>query len=269
MTFHLPSFLRRVRRRLCQPIPVPALPAGGAGNRHRRISSGRRADDPRGARPGGCRRSPGRSPRQGGRERHRRRTAASALSEPHMASAEGLYIQIAHQVPERTRLRLAPAPVDAVLAEQLANVLVTVPGMKEVQINRRTGSVLCRHQDGIDAGKILALLQETSRAAILQPGEKPPAPAPVVGSSAVGRALANAFRSMNTQLLTVTRGSLDLGTVAAFGFMGAGALEVATTGKLPVPPWFNLAWWSFRTFMTFETGPRADSPAPPTQGATS
>ena len=187
---------------------------------------------------------------------------------PVMASAELLYIQLAHQVPERTRLRLAPAPVDPILAERLANALVTVPGMRDVQINRRTGSVLCHHQVGIDAGSIFPLLQDTCHATILQPGETPPVPPPVGGSSTVSRALANAFRSMNTELLTATKGSIDLGTAAAFGFMSAGAFEVAATGKLPVPPWFNLAWWSFRTFMTFETGPRADAPAPATPGTT-
>ncbi len=186
-----------------------------------------------------------------------------------MASDENFYIQIAHQVPGRTRLRIGPAPVDVVLAEQMANTLVAVPGMGEVQINRRTGSVLCQHDEGTTAGAILAALgPEAFPAKILQPGETPAAAPVIAGPSAVGRAMAGAFRSINAELLTVTKGSLDLGTAAAFGFVGAGAFEVAATGKLPVPPWFNLAWWAFRTFMTFETGARADAPAPQPKGTT-
>jgi hypothetical protein len=47
-------------------------------------------------------------------------------------------------------------------------------------------------------------------------------------------------------------GSVDLGTLATLGMLGAGAVQVATTGALPFAPWFNLAWWGFRTFVTSE-----------------
>jgi hypothetical protein len=33
-----------------------------------------------------------------------------------------------------------------------------------------------------------------------------------------------------------------------------GLVEVAATGKLPAPAWFNLLWWSLRSFMTFNPG---------------
>ena len=45
---------------------------------------------------------------------------------------------------------------------------------------------------------------------------------------------------------------MDLGVLATLGLIGAGAAEIVVTGKLPIPPWFNLAWWGFRTFMTTE-----------------
>lgn len=185
-----------------------------------------------------------------------------------MAPAAKLYVQIAHQVGGRTRLRLSPPPLEAPLAERLAATLVSVPGMRQVAVNRRTGGILCHHAPGLDAGAILCVLRDAAPATTLEPGQSPPASLPTDGPSSLARAMAGAFRSMNADLLTASQGSLDLGTAAAFGFMSAGAVEVATTGNLPIPPWFNLAWWAFRTFMTFEAGPRPTSAATPAMAAT-
>jgi hypothetical protein len=62
--------------------------------------------------------------------------------------------------------------------------------------------------------------------------------------------------------IAATPGAVDLGTLATLAFVGAGALEVAVSKKLPMPPWFNLAWWGFRTFMTVEK-PEIDATASP------
>jgi hypothetical protein len=43
------------------------------------------------------------------------------------------------------------------------------------------------------------------------------------------------------------------------GFLVAGALRLMLYRELPASQWFNLAWWGFRTFMTFEK----EAPAPP------
>ena len=48
-------------------------------------------------------------------------------------------------------------------------------------------------------------------------------------------------------------GAVISGYAILDGFdLGAGAADVIASGKLPLPPWFNLAWWGFRTFMTTE-----------------
>ena len=37
-------------------------------------------------------------------------------------------------------------------------------------------------------------------------------------------------------------------------FCWQGPREIVTTGTIPAPPWFNLAWWAFRTFTFFPRG---------------
>jgi hypothetical protein len=58
--------------------------------------------------------------------------------------------------------------------------------------------------------------------------------------------------------------ALPRGFAAGCGRLG----EVPVKGNLPAPPWFNLAWWVFRTFITFEAGGGAPTSAdnPPAQG---
>jgi hypothetical protein len=174
------------------------------------------------------------------------------------APVELCYARLVHHLPERTRLRLSPAPIASADAERMADALGPAAGMKQVEINRRTGSVLCLHDQRLHPDTILeALRRADPRVSVLQPGQTPPAPPPVEGPSAVARSLAKAFRSLNSDLLTVSRGSLDLGTLTTLGFVSAGAVEVVMKGDLPMPPSFNLAWWAFRTFMTFGTGTRS------------
>jgi Heavy metal associated domain 2 len=163
------------------------------------------------------------------------------------------FLTVAHAVPGRTRLRVHPTPLAIDTAEAIATRLAAQPGVTDVEVNRLTGSVRCHHREDLSASDLLELVQAALPGAVmLGPDQAPPPPEPPASRSAVARSVAQAFRAVNQQVLTATNGSLDLGTIAALGFAGTGAVEVMVKGNLPAPPWFNLAWWAFRTFITFE-----------------
>ncbi len=94
--------------------------------------------------------------------------------------------------------------------------------------------------------------------------------------AAAWRATLRFFKGVNVDVLRATEGRADLGTVAALGFMVAGAVDVVVTRKLPFPPWFNLAWWAFSTFATVEGAAishtkspvRQNGHGPPTESGT-
>ena len=175
--------------------------------------------------------------------------------------ATTFFLTIAHAVPGRTRLRVHPTPLEVDTAEAIATRLAAQPGVADVEVNRLTGSVRCHHREDLPASDLLDVVQAALPGAVaLGPGQAPPPAEPPEGRSAVARSVAQAFRAVNQQVLTATNGSLDLGTIAALGFAGTGAVEVMVKGNLPAPPWFNLAWWAFRTFITFE-GNHAGAPA--------
>ena len=156
---------------------------------------------------------------------------------------------VVHAVPGRTRLRvrvraelLSPAR-----AERLADELTAATGITKVEINRRTGGILVSHVPTLGAADVAAL----AYTALSAMSDEAPAPAAgVPGITGIAREVHRMFVEADRDLREATDGMLDLGTATTLTLATAGALEVAVTQKLPVPPWFNLAWWSFRTFMT-------------------
>jgi len=184
-------------------------------------------------------------------------------------------IYVAHESPGRLRLRLpwlreAPDTVDA-----LADRLAALEGMEEVRIRPWTGSVLCLYDPTALRKEAIveATKAQTGVELVLRPGERSReeeealARAALENGSAVAVALSSAVMGMNHDVLRATAGRLDLGTLAAAAFAVAGAAEVVATGKLPLPPWFNLGWWAFRTFTTMEATAIAKASAPEREAA--
>lgn len=168
-------------------------------------------------------------------------------------------VQLVHDTPGRLRLRLRwlrDAPDEA---RDLADALARVDGSMHVELRPWTGSLLCRFDPArVDAERILALVQrETGAETVRRPGEH--APELDVGvrrtaglrASRFSHAVRESFRGINRSVMRHTDGHLDLGSLAALGFLALGAAEIASARKLPAPPWFNLAWWSFRTLTIF------------------
>jgi len=172
------------------------------------------------------------------------------------------WIQIVHHIAGRTRLHAPALRRDTVRCEQLADALSTLPGVREVHVRPYTGSALVIHDRSLAAPSLAEAAARAIDARVLEPGESPPVPAYVPPFSSVARTLAQAVREIDRDILRKSDGTVDLGTLAALGLFGAGAAQIVATGKLQHPPWFNLAWWGFRTFVTTEQEEiEADRPA--------
>ena len=174
------------------------------------------------------------------------------------------FIHAVHALPGRARFRL-PWLHDQRRSDEaarLADELARLPGMREVQVRAYTGGVLCLYDpQRLDQASILAaLVRVTGVDGTLGPGERPPLDDVLrrAGPGEVARELARFFKNLDDEILSATAGKLDMGTLATFGFLGAGALNVAVGRQATAPPWFNLAWWGLRTFMLFEADAVAD-----------
>lgn len=176
-----------------------------------------------------------------------------------MATTHPRVIRLVHSLPGRTRLRLPWLRTDPEAATALADHLSDLAGMLEVRVRPRTGSVLCRYRHPLDEERLIrAVRRQTHVATLVRPGDDLSHLRPVAaldaqrGSATVARAMARSASALNREVLEFTDGRLDLATLAALGFLTGGAVEIGVTRQLPVPTWFNLAWWAFRTFMQFE-----------------
>jgi hypothetical protein len=190
-----------------------------------------------------------------------------------MATEAVDYIEIAHRIPGRVRVRMPFLRKRRDDAERVARRAAELPGVLEVEGHPFTGSLVVRFDaERVDEDRVLAALRDATGVTLMvRRGERRPAPRVVPGApaSAVGRATMEAFRGLDEELLRITEGGMDLGVLVTLGFVVAGAFEVMVTQKIPAPPWFNLAWWGFRTFMTVEApairengaGAASDSPA--------
>ena len=163
------------------------------------------------------------------------------------------WLAIAHHLPDRTRLRTPVLRKDPAACERLADVLAAIPGVREVNIRPYTGSVLVDHDDKLAIGTLVATAREALAIdRVLAAGERPPLDPEVPPFSSIARKVVVAVREVDRDLRRSSDGTVDLGMLATLGFLSAGAAEVIASKELPLPPWFNLAWWGFRTFMTTE-----------------
>lgn len=163
------------------------------------------------------------------------------------------WLEIAHHLPDRTRLRTPVLRKDAPAAERVADALAAIPGVREVKVRPYTGSILIEHKPEIAVDALLDVVRSAlAIERVLAVGETPPVDPDVPAFSSVARKLASAVRELDRDIRRQSAGSVDLGMLATLGFVTAGAAEVAISGELPLPPWFNLAWWAYRTFMTTE-----------------
>lgn len=169
-------------------------------------------------------------------------------------------IRIAHHMPGRTRVRLSwlrHAPEET---EALATYLSGLDGMLEVEIQPRTGSVLCLyHPADLDHHQVVShICRHTGVDTVVAPGEVHPSELEALERAArqqgagIAREVARVFRTVNVDLLRMSNGRVDLPIATALALLSVGAVEIVRSGKLPAPPWFNLAWWAFRTFATME-----------------
>lgn len=163
------------------------------------------------------------------------------------------WLMVVHHLPDRTRLRTPLLRKNQAASAQVADALAAVAGVRQVTVRPYTGSVLIEHDEALP----LASLVDTVRGAlsiehVLAAGERPPLDTEVPPFSSIARKLVIAVREIDRDIRRGSEGTVDLGMLATLGFFGAGAVEVVASGKLPLPPWFNLAWWGFRTFMTTE-----------------
>jgi hypothetical protein len=161
---------------------------------------------------------------------------------------------VRHALPRRVRLLAPRLAWHRAACAEIARALAADEDLAKVTVRPTTGSVIVEGDEralSADAlaQKLAALLadardEEGRRLADLRPEDHP-------GPTRIARAVVRAVVGINGDVRAALDDRADLGTILPVIFAMLGITEAGVTRRLPAPTWFNLLWWSLRSFMTF------------------
>lgn len=172
--------------------------------------------------------------------------------------------KVVHHIPGRLRVRLPRARGNPALLRQLAEFVKAYGGVREVEINPATGSILVRY-DPESPDEIRALLRETENArsdfdSIPELGEADELAEKIqkeaeflAAHSTLAQYVVNTVKALDRDIRVATDNAVDLKVLlpaglAVWAFLKAGA-EVST------PLWVTLAIFSFNSFVALHGHP--------------
>jgi hypothetical protein len=170
-------------------------------------------------------------------------------------------IRVAHAIPGRIRLKVPQLRENPTLASEIQTRLVSAPGIRLVEINPTTGSVLvfCETQESVSSDSLRALAAPLAtlfpevdikglEARFLQSANGTPSPL-TGGISAF-------FGTLNTGIRQLTRGGADLKILVPLTLFVFGVRSLLMSEKPVVPTWYDFLWFALGTF--FMLNPRPD-----------
>ena len=178
--------------------------------------------------------------------------------------------QIVHHIPGRLRIKLPSAKGKAAMLEHIKRALSPQHGVRRVDVNPMTGSVLVHYEPDFHNEYLLRLAAHAENAKLftLEPPEltetdefvhKVKVEAEFLASrSEAARTIVDFFKRLNESVKVATGNAVDLNvllplSVAIFSFFEVG-VEAAT------PLWVTLCIFSFNSFVTlhYPTSSSAD-----------
>ena len=169
-------------------------------------------------------------------------------------------VYLAHESLGRVRFRLSWLRDCRLEATPIADALSELAGVDEVEVRPFTGSVLVTYDPSrADVAAIrAALFAATGVAEVTRPGHETPEQLRQIlrGSfeegSRVAQAAVKAFDGINVDVLRLSHGRVSLGAVTSLALWLGAAARVLSSGRLELPEWHQLLWWSFRSFSDLE-----------------
>jgi hypothetical protein len=163
-------------------------------------------------------------------------------------------VTLESSLPRRARMAAPLLAYHRKACARVAEAIAREGPFAKVTVRPQTGSVIVEGEPGsIAADRLVQRLAELV-AEERDDEDRPLATAkrePAPGPTRVARVVAHAVAGINADVRSALDERADLGTLFPVFFGLCGLAEVGSTGKMPVPTWFNLLWWSLRSFMTF------------------
>jgi len=165
-----------------------------------------------------------------------------------MPRSEHSAVKVVHRLPHRTRIRMPKVHRTRGKMEKMGDRLRQIDGVKDVQVDHRTGSILLKHTD--DPGIIESLMASLEDAGDLFLSVMMEEEGPESELSIVSRFLKETLGSANTNVARSTRGFIDLRMMVPLGFLSAALWKMRGTKEwlVEVPP-YVLLWYAWDSYM--------------------
>jgi heavy-metal-associated domain-containing protein len=171
-------------------------------------------------------------------------------------------IRVVHAIPGRIRLKAARVRKNFALAEEIQTRLAAVLGIRQVEVNPHTGSVLVLYeaQDGVSPASFRALVEPLStlfpdfdfkdfaERQLLSTND-------ASSASSLAGSIASFFGTLNTEVGKVTGGSADLRILVPLTLFVLGVRGLVGSEQRLFPNWYDFFWFSLGTFFMLNPRP--------------
>jgi hypothetical protein len=168
-------------------------------------------------------------------------------------------IKVVHAIPGRVRVKISHLKEDPALAREVQERLSAVQGIRQVEVNPVTGSVLVLY-DRTALESLDSLLSLAAWFSSLFPDlEFGDVDGWITSANANGNAapltdqLASFFGSLNAKVGETT-GGFDLKLLLPLSLFLLGVRGMLVAGKSVFPAWYDLFWFAFATFFMMNPG---------------
>jgi len=144
---------------------------------------------------------------------------------------------ISHQTAERLRIRIPSKRGDAEYFNWLKEQFSSLKGIKKLEVNPLTGSVLIIHNSNKESLMEYAMANNFFS---LKGLDSYP--------TGLQRRVSETFNGFNTQLKELTDGELDIGGLAFLILLGAGIYQISR-GNITAIPWYAAFWYALSIFL--------------------
>ena len=161
-----------------------------------------------------------------------------------------------HAIPGRTRLKIGALRGNPGLARELESRLGGEPGIRAVEANPATGSLLVRYDVEApgwrDHTRVLgdalhAVTPDVDTARIAE--QLATMPAPANGAVGIeGHQVMEFFRGLDEQV-KATAGGPGLKLLVPFALVLLGVRGILTSDTVATPRWYDFLWFGFATFL--------------------
>ena len=160
---------------------------------------------------------------------------------------------IVHSSPGRIRVRLGPDLRTPDLMRTIVDALAGMQGVRAVEANPTTGSVLLLHDPAVLTVEDLTSAAEVANIVLTVPDPPgTPAVAAAGGPSPLARRINSVFGQMDGTLARITGRRADAKTLLPLGLAAIAVRQLgASRAQLGSVPWYILLWYSFEMYTKY------------------